>query len=436
MIPFLKTGIMNKLFLLLIFTISIHFAHAQVTEKNKQQSEMQQAVEDMKKEISDLEAEIKDKEKTDRTEAEALKNQLAALKNMLNMIDKTCKPATQPTTYKAPKSLTPNATPSPIVSVSLKQALPIPTMAQSNDRLLWYRGKKYNDTTLVIVRGMIVQFNKNKYIVVLQPRKKTDPLDKIVQEFIKGEQRKTELIDKFDKMENGFIYFPELKNGLAMIDDITERFKSVLKNTVELPVLPMPGSVLNNPSSGKSGRGPNADSHSYDNFIRESEDEQNVKEMEERWERELALAKKQFKELPPASEFPAPPMREYGTCTLCDTSLLRKQKIQDSIWFDNYWGKERKIFQRILGIERQKALLNGTGRDISSFMDSIFEREAAKNNILYEKYGNDIRNKNIVSEAILGYERQRQLLGASQGSATDNNGPIEKYFKMIIRYYS
>lgn len=420
---------MNKLILLFIFIVSMHFAHAQGTE-------MQQAVEDLKKEIRVLEAEIKDTEKTDPKEAASMKNQLAAMKNMLNMLDKTSNPTTQPSKSQATNISLPKTTPSPIVPVKLKQPATIPTEAQAKDKLLWYTGKKYNDSTLVTVKGMVVQFIKKENIVVVQPQKKADPFDKIVQEFTKGEQRKGELIDKFDKMKDGFMFYPELKNGLTLFDDITLMFNSVLKNTIELPVLPMPVSAPSNPAPGKSGRGPNADLYSYNVITEQNEDEGFIKEMEQKWEMELALAKKQLNELPPVSEFPAPPMHELGICNLCDTSLLRKQRIQDSIWLDKYWGKEQRIVQRILGIERQRALLGVAGGDISSVFDIVFTRGAAKNKILYEKYGNDIRNMNNVSRVLLGSERQIQLLGGSTGSDDSFSGSqaIAKSLNLYNKY--
>ncbi len=427
---------MNKLFLLFIFIASMQFTHAQVTDKSKQKSEMQQAVDDLKKEISDLEAEIKIAEKADPDEAAELKNELAMLKKMLSNFDKTSNPATQPTKVLTTNISSPKTTASSIVPVSLKQPVFIPTAAQAKDKLLWYRGKKINDTTLVTVKGMVVQFNKKKNEVVLQPQKKADPFDKIVQEFTKGEQRKSELIDRFDKMENGFMFYPELKNGLALFDDITERWNSVLKNTVELPVLPMPVSATNNPDPGKIGSGPSADLYSYDDMTEQNENEQLLKEMKLIWEQELARAKKEIKELPPVSEFPAPPMHELGICSLCDTSLIRKQRIQDSIWRDKYWGKETRILQRILGVERQKELLGVAGEGIFDVIDTLFIRGVQKNKILYEKYGNDMRCMNIIAEVLLGSDRQIQLLGGSERSNDSFLGiqTVAKSFKLYNKY--
>jgi hypothetical protein len=407
---------MNRVFLLFFLIVSIQFTHAQVTDKTKQKSEMQQAVDDMKKEISDLEAEIKSAENTDPDEVAAMKNQLAMLKNMLSKIDNTSKSTTQSQKAQTANISAPKLIQSPIVPVSFKQPVVIPTAAQAKDRLLWYSGKKYNDSTLVTEKGMVVQFSKKKNIVVLQPQKKTDPFDKVVQEYEKGEQRKEELIDKFDKMKNGFMFYPELKNGLALFDDITIRFSNVLKNTVELPVVPLPTSTAYNSTPVKSGFGPYVGFISYDTIPDKNKNEEILKEMKEYWDEEIALAKKELKELPPVSEFPAPPIHEFGICYLCDTSLLSKKRIQDSIWFDQYWGKEQRIVQRVLGVERQMQLLGGNGWDYHIVLDTIIKRGMEKNKILYEKYGNDIRYIDNVLIVLLGSERQVQLLGGSDDS--------------------
>ncbi|MEO7044263.1 MAG: hypothetical protein ABI091_03075, partial [Ferruginibacter sp.] len=37
---------------------------------------------------------------------------------------------------------------SPIVKIELKQPLQVPTQAQAKDHLLWYKGKKINDSML------------------------------------------------------------------------------------------------------------------------------------------------------------------------------------------------------------------------------------------------------------------------------------------------
>ena len=52
--------------------------------------------------------------------------------------------------------------PSPIEPLVIKQPITVPTAAQANDHLLWYTGKKINDSTLVTMKGMVVQYNKSK----------------------------------------------------------------------------------------------------------------------------------------------------------------------------------------------------------------------------------------------------------------------------------
>ena len=107
---------MNKLILLFIFIVSIHYANAQGIDMSKNQSEMQSGLVELKKQISDLEAEIKETENSDPAQAASMKNQLAALKNMVKMLDKTSNPATQPSKSQATNISLPKATASPYSS--------------------------------------------------------------------------------------------------------------------------------------------------------------------------------------------------------------------------------------------------------------------------------------------------------------------------------
>lgn len=399
---------MQKLLFILIFVVGIQLTYGQSTIKNP---EMEQEINELKKEIKELEDEIKAIEKTDPDEAKAMKSELSALKAMLGMLDKSSVNVSNPSKSQLQTTGIPSSTnfKSSIVPVSLKQPVTIPTAAQAKDKLLWYTGKKYNDSTLVTTKGMVVQFLKKENVVVLQPQKKTDPFDKIIQELLKSDQRKKELIDNFDKMKDGFLFYPELKKGLDFCDEINKSFNSLLKNTIELPVLPMPVPQSSVAPAGGRGRGP-SEYVFDDNLLAPINYGQIPIEIEEFREQQLALTKKLISELPPVSDFPAPPIHEFGVCAFCDTSLLRKQEIQETIWNEKYLGKEREIAQILLGLERQDAVLGASG-DYVSLLEPIYERMAEKNQILIDRYGNNARYIQTVSRVILGFERQRQLLG-------------------------
>jgi hypothetical protein len=406
---------------------------AQVQPKNQQQAEMQQAIEELKREIQRLESEIK--QTKDPEEAASLKKELAGLKSMF---EKTSRPATAALKPAAVNNQTVKNTPSPITPVIIKQPFTIPTAAQAKDRLLWYKGKKINDSTLVTVKGMLVQYNKNnkqRSVVKIQPLKKTDPFDSVVVEFTKTEKRKEELVNKFVQLKNGFLFYTELRTALAYYDDLNERMAEVLKNTIELPQMPMPVAV-NLPLSKPVTKGPFTDEWMRDSIPSGDPERANMKNL---IEQQLALAQQLFNQLPPVSSFPPPPLHEKGLCSTCDPELIKKQKKADSVWLDQYQGKEQRIAMLVLGAERQRALL-GMEEGDASLLDKLLQRGAAKATILYERYGNNFRSSKAVMQVILGLERQIQLLGFSEtivfngmDMVTDKLDQYEQYLNEQIQ---
>jgi len=399
------------------------------------QNEMQKEIDELKKEIKRIEEEIKTLEKTDPAEAEAMKVELASLKNMLGMFDKKSKasePSPKKETIANSKAKTNN---SPLVPVVLKQAVTLPTAAQLKDKLLWYRGKKINDSTLITKMGMVVQQSKSRNIVVLQPQKKKDPFDKMVDEITKNNQRKEELVDRFDKMKNGFLYYPELKRGLELYDEIAKSFSVVVNNTIDLPQFPSTKNSSGNNQNVINGHGPFAINDFENSFYEQDTLEQHTKELKQ----QLEKAKRMFNELPSVSDFPAPPVQELGMCMRCDKNQQKNKELQDSIWLTKYYGKEQEIVRMVFAVENQKALL-GIEIDMEGITDiviPIFKRVTEKNKILFSRYGKDYRYSVNVIRVVLGHERQIQLLGYAEeiGNSLDvmrqcaeiiNN--YEKYF--------
>jgi hypothetical protein len=423
---------MRIIIFLLVALSCLMAADAQVPPKTSMNAEMQQQILEMKKDISTLEKEIKEMEKTDPAEAASMKKELAALKNMLAMLENIGKPP-PPVKKTAPvKPAVLQNSVSPIEPLVIKQPITVPTAAQATDRLLWYKGKKINDTTLVTVKGMVVQYNKNNKTrsrVKILPPKKTDPFDSMAVELTKTPQRKQALIAQFSKMQNGFTYYPELKRTLEIYDYLEKQYFDIFKNTIDLPTLqelnvktnalvqPDGGSVASRLYTGHDL--PLTTDHSDDAggaapAELDSGDELHLDLFGEAPDIDIEamkqLARKLFNELPPESSFPPPPKHERGLCNTCDPDLIRKQKESDGIWKDQYMGAEQKISAILLGIERQYALLGAESED-SDLFQKIFNRMNTKNKILFDKYGNDLTHMEIVNMVILGYERQKQLLG-------------------------
>lgn len=419
---------MRTLTLLLLAILCLFTAvQAQVPPKPAMSAEMQQQIQEMKKEIIALEKEIKELEKSDPEEAAARKKELAALKNMLAMLEgagMTTAPAKKPA---AAKPATVPLSPSPIEAVVIKQPFTTPTREQAKDRLLWYTGKKINDTTLVTVQGMVVQYNKHNKSkkVKLQPPKKSDPYSKMVDELTRTEARKEALIKSFDQAKNGFTYYPELKLAIEMYDDLYKRYFDVLGNTIQLPDVPQAGaSEAAALPAGKKGPAYQADPGKTD-----------AGEPDPYTEAELQKARSLFKALPPLSSFPPPPARVMGSCGLCDSTIIREQRKKDSIWRKQYHGTESEIIMILLGIEHRKGLLGVEGgwSDWPLF-DTVVKRMVSKNRLLFDKYSKDITRAQVVNEVVLGFERQRQLMGLGVNEESVNLGEVAETNTLYEKY--
>lgn len=403
---------MKRFTLYLVMVVLLFSAVTMHAQQGNMKAEMQQELKEIKQEIKNLEAEIADAKINYPEDVPDLEKELATTKKMLATIERLANPVQKIPIVQA-KPIPAVTYQSPIEKVYLKQAVVTPTEAMAKDKLLWYKGKKINDSTLITTKGMVVQFSKKRNQVILQPEKKTDPFEKMIKELEKSNQRKDELIDKFDKMKNGFMYYRELEGAVARYDDITERFEGVLKNTVDVPEIP-----ANISYSADLSNDPGELLVKLNNYIEDTK-----KEIE-----------RLISELGPVGDFPPPPAKEIGLCGTCDPELIKREQKQDKAWFENFMGKEIKITQKILGLEKQKLSL---GMDVNVNFDEflgISERMNLKNKILQERYGNDMRYIFTVSQVVLGWERQKQLLGCGD----DDTNPLENLansFKIYEEYF-
>ena len=337
---------MKRFTLYLVMVVLLFSAVTMHAQQGNMKAEMQQELKEIKQEIKNLEAEIADAKINYPEDVPDLEKELATTKKMLATIERLANPVQKIPIVQA-KPIPAVTYQSPIEKVYLKQAVVTPTEAMAKDKLLWYKGKKINDSTLITTKGMVVQFSKKRNQVILQPEKKTDPFEKMIKELEKSNQRKDELIDKFDKMKNGFMYYRELEGAVARYDDITERFEGVLKNTVDVPEIP-----ANISYSADLSNDPGELLVKLNNYIEDTK-----KEIE-----------RLISELGPVGDFPPPPAKEIGLCGTCDPELIKREQKQDKAWFENFMGKEIKITQKILGLEKQKLSL---GMDVNVNFDEF-----------------------------------------------------------------
>ncbi len=422
---------MKLLFLTLIALSLFMSAMAQNSKED-----IQQDIAELRNDVKDLEDEIADAKINSPEDIPELEKELAATKKMLVAFEKIAGISAGPQPTVTSTAPTANATTlnksvndSPIVPIKLDQPVKTPTPDQATDRLLWYSGKKINDSTLVTVKAMVVQFQPKRNRVIVQPNAMSDQFRRLTEELKKSEQRKDELIDKVEGLKNGTLYYPQLVFALKYYDDFDKRYSGVVNNSIDFK----PGSAMASFEAKPSGNpGPQSSGGS-------GIDLSYLKEFKEA----LQEAEAKFKALPKPEDFPPPPEHEMGVCGECDKKIVKRERQQDSIWFENYHGKEAKILSTVFGVYRQAELLgiyiDENDPEIWSYsaaIASVLNRMSKKDNFLYKRYGKELKRCTIVSQAILSDERQRQLLGFADDNAKSKiPGLLSNIDSAYLAYY-
>ncbi|RYZ30696.1 MAG: hypothetical protein EOO10_01940 [Chitinophagaceae bacterium] len=410
---------MKRILFLLFLQVSVLYSYAQLPT-GKQTDEMKQMIAELKKEITTLEDEIKTAEKEDPDAVASMKTQLNTYKTMLAAFDKSSataakpKPATPAVKKTLPQTLL------PIVKVHLNGPVVAPIAAQAKDHLFWYKGKKINDSTLVTTKKTVVQYSRKRLMLIIEPDEKKDTIFvAIAKRIAKGEEAKRELIDRFDKMKNGFIYYPYLENTLVIYDDLTKRYSEAMKNTISfkdpLPNMPAP-KKSNTPA--RLAKGPN----SFDPNMFAEDAPDSIPDVLENISRLLDEAEKELKQLPSIENFLAPPRSEVGMCATCDTGLYNRQERAISLWMERYNEQENRIAEKAASAGHVAGLLDlsmDIQERVTSILLQLLHRGTEKNRILFDRYGNDIHYFNVIAPVMLGTERQLQLLGVSDESNPD-----------------
>ena len=136
-------------------------------------------------------------------------------------------------------------TTSPIVEIKIKQPLQVPTEAQAKEHLLWYKGKKINDSMLVTPKAMLVLYSNKRNMVIAQPLEKTDSFRLMVKNIAKQAKMTEDYIGGEAKKKNSFLNYPLIQMTVDQFEAVDEQFNNTLKNTIDLPEVP----INNTPAS-------------------------------------------------------------------------------------------------------------------------------------------------------------------------------------------
>lgn len=401
-------------------------AFCQQPSKEKFQAQAKQAKTEVMQQIKEMEDEIAEAKRTGEnpeTIAEMEKN-LAMVKKMLGIIDKAKtvrKPETQ--NIDAVNSVAPYK--SPYVKF-YKQSIVIPTEVQAKDKILWYKGKKIDQNTLVTTKGRVVRYDRqnNRVLVQMSEKKDTNFL-KIVTNLGKSKQLTQNYINRKSAEKNSFFDYPVVMLAMKNYELIEKDFDKVVNNSLELPgtgANPR-AEIFSESSSNNSGPSANSD-YSIDSYV------------QQQYEYIQSLINN-----PPPLDVSPPPKQEYSLCYYCDPGAQERYYREKEIWSDGFNEYEVSIMSRILAIERYYQLMGLDGDaevgtmftgELGNAWNFAQDRMEKKIEILKQRYENDIYRYVAVVSTILGVERQKQLLGYASDDASYelkvfSSGVFEKF---------
>ena len=281
----------------------------------------------------------------------------------------------------------------------------IPTKAQATDNLFWYKGKKLNDSIMVMPTGLVIKYTKKSQEIKVQLPTKS-AFNKINAELEKTEKRKDAFIETMAKSRIGYFSYPFVKQGLDAMDEVDKGLKSIAVNSMPLPSIP----AAENTKTVKGGMGnENADdapqwvvsdaaavmafaqSHEHDSWVYVS----------------------------------PPPLRDFDYCQVCDKDKRDEANKKDSLYRDAFDKEERELLAKAIRIQRfyettgHPPAVEKYDAQMSAAISIIIRYEKLKTEVLVKQYANDFQRLAMVASIAIGLEHQLQLMGIDAGLSTD-----------------
>ena len=247
-------------FLIAIFIIQYRaLAQSPIPSQKEIQAQLQQAKNEAASHIADLEKQIADAKmkKEDPETIREMEEQLVMMKKMMGMFARA-----DTTMVQRPKSLPESKTVlpkyvSPIVHIPLKQPVVAPTKEQARDSMLWYRGRRLNDSMLVTTQRTVVLYSRTRNMIVVQadPLKDTFCLN-IARNMARNGQWTNDHINQQAAIKNSFFQYPQTITTMNEFKFIEETYNGIIGNTIDLPQQGDPVATslsINNTTGGPSG---------------------------------------------------------------------------------------------------------------------------------------------------------------------------------------
>ena len=299
-------------------------------------------------------------------------------------------------------AISPTKSASSILTISVKQPVQVPTKAQATDKLLWYKGKKLNDSLLVTTKGMLVLFSKKRNLVIVQPSKTNDPFQKMINNLSRSKAMTEAYINKMFAMKNSFMNYPIIQFTVDEFNYIEKWIDEALRNTIELP-------VWNRSNSKQKGS---------------NEDEEPLEQMN-----------KELQELlrnPPNLNFRDPPKKEFSLAYFCDSNAQKKYKRARQEWEEEFTAYENALMSKVFQIEHYMQLTGNISisrnepgaptlqENMAKAFQSALDRVDAKVKALTGQHGKNIFSQEAVLSSVIQNERKKQLMGMEDGNMQAN----------------
>jgi len=437
-VKFIFYSFMRTLIILSFFLFAFSIAFAQTTpqktlpsqkqgipSQKEMQAQMQQAKNEAQQMILDLENQIAEAKKKgdDPGSIQELEKQLATMRKALGVVDKAANMNEIKPKAVADRSNTIAPYRSPFITIAVNQPIKAPTEAEAKDRLLWYRGRRLNDSMLVTPQSRVILYSRNRNMVIVKPDERRDSsMLKLINNLKQSRNWTNNLINNVAARKNSSFDYPLMMMTLKQFDLIERAYNKLVDNTIKLPSsfgsFRVDKNFLRTNNSGPSDGLEQPDETKFDPLV------QMHSEM-------MTL----LNNPPPLEDFPIPPTEEFDLCYYCDLTAQERYSQEADAWQEKFSEYEQKLLGYYNGIQHYCATVlnieNVAHPDIPSLKADIqraytlaFERLHQKNRILEHRYSNDVQRLTILMRCKLTLDRMLALMGDSgDASATMNFVP-------------
>ena len=262
-------------------------------------------------------------------------------------------------------------------------------------KLLWYKGKKLNDTTVFIPSGQTVSYKPSKGKIEVKTPPKQDILIALTKELKQIDQRKTELARLITgspkgPLQAGFVYHLN-----KSIDEVHSRYEKLGENSIELAV--------------ESGRVQSSSSNKEipPNILNAYNEVLNF-----------------VKDQSPITESPSPPSIGFDYCYPCDKDRQAAFR-RDSVAFMKWTEQERENLARAMQVigyfgsrkanrlPYDSSVARTMEEEMFDAFDKIMDRLGKKLLQVWNKLQNDETKLPFITQLMFEFLRAQQLMGLS-----------------------